>query len=126
MDHQDWETVTFRKKTSDEKAAVHLQQMRVSQRATPLAENPDQFSHAKMSKAMAQQIAKGRMARKLSQKALAAKLSVPLKTIQAYEAGKAIPKGSHINLLNRALGIRILRDDKHGGGGAGGGGAGKK
>ena len=115
MDHQDWETVTFRKKTPSEKATAHQQQVRVSQRATPMAENPDQFSHAKVSKAMAQQIAQGRVARKMSQKALAAQLSVPLKTVQAYETGKAIPKGSHINLLNRALGIRIVRDDKRGG-----------
>ena len=61
---------------------------------------------------MAQQIARGRLARKLSQKELAAQLSVPVKTVQAYESGKAIPKGPHIALLNRALGIRIVRDDK--------------
>ena len=116
MDHQDWETVTFRKKTPEDTATAHQKQVRVSQSAPRMEESPDQFSHAKVSKAMAQQIAKGRMAQRLSQKALAAKLSVPIKTIQAYETGKAIPKGSHINLLNRALGIRIVRDDKRGGG----------
>ena len=113
MQHQDWDTVTFRRASERERAQTHLQQVRVSQRPScAVKEDADQFSHAKVSKAMAQQIAKGRMARKLSQKALAAQLSVPVKTIQAYEAGKAIPKGAHINLLNRALGIRIVRDDK--------------
>ena len=112
MNHQDWKTVVLRKATPQEKNDARNAQLRVSRASKKTDENPDQFTHAKVSKAMSQQIAKGRIARKMTQKDLAVRLNLPVKTVQQYESGKAIPKGNHIAALNRALGIRIVRDDK--------------
>ena len=124
MNHQDWKTIVLRKSTTQEKGARKQAQVRVSkgpskeQRAAE--DNPDQFSRAKVSRTMAQQISKARIARKMTQKQLASLLNVPAKTIQDYESGKAIPQGSLIARLNRTLGITIVRDDKRGRGGGGG------
>ena len=104
MQHQDWKPVVMRKITPQQQREQREAQLRVSKRSKMVDDNPDQFSHAKMSKT--------RVKRGLSQKDLALQLSLPLKTIQTYETGKAIPKGTHLALLNRALGIRIVRDDK--------------
>ena len=112
MQHQDWKPVVMRKVTPQQQREQREAQLRVSKRSKKVDDNPDQFSHAKMTKTMAQQISKARVKRGLSQKALALQLSLPLKTIQTYETGKAIPKGTHLALLNRALGIRIVRHDK--------------
>ena len=61
---------------------------------------------------MANQIAQARTAKKMTQKELATKLNMPVKVVQQYESGKAVPNGAIINKLNRALSIRIQRDDK--------------
>ena len=61
---------------------------------------------------MANQIAHARTAKKMTQKELATKLNMPVKVVQQYESGKAVPNGAIINKLNRALSIRIQRDDK--------------
>lgn len=112
MQHQDWKPVVMRKPSVTQTKERRQAELRVSQRTRGVDEDPDRFARATVSKAMARQIQTARVGRGLSQKALAAQLSLPMKTVQAYESGKATPNGAHIALLNRALGIRIRRDDK--------------
>ncbi|KAJ1490132.1 hypothetical protein T484DRAFT_3378936 [Baffinella frigidus] len=57
-------------------------------------------------------IAQARQAKNLSQKELGAKLMIPAKTIQDYEAGKAIPNNGLIAKMERALGCKLPRVPK--------------
>mmetsp|Transcript_33305 Transcript_33305/g.78488 ORF Transcript_33305/g.78488 Transcript_33305/m.78488 type:complete len:126 (+) Transcript_33305:86-463(+) len=57
-------------------------------------------------------IAQARQAKGLSQKDLAAKLMIPAKTIQEYEAGKAIPNNALIAKIERNLGCKLPRNPK--------------
>ena len=57
-------------------------------------------------------IAQARQAKGLAQKDLASKLMVPPKTIQDYEAGKAIPNNALIAKMERALGCKLPRQGK--------------
>mmetsp|Transcript_25151 Transcript_25151/g.39499 ORF Transcript_25151/g.39499 Transcript_25151/m.39499 type:complete len:115 (-) Transcript_25151:1738-2082(-) len=57
-------------------------------------------------------LAQARQAKGLSQKDLASKLMIPPKTIQDYEAGKAIPNNALIAKMERALGCKLPRQAK--------------
>lgn len=54
-------------------------------------------------------IAQARQAKSLSQKELAAKLMIPAKTVQEYEAGRAIPNNALIARMERAMGCKLPR-----------------
>ena len=113
MNHtQDWKPVIFRKKTATQVQNSRRAELLVSQRSKNVADTTDCGSRATVSKAMANQIAQARTAKKMTQKELATKLNMPVKVVQQYESGKAVPNGAIINKLNRALSIRIQRDDK--------------
>ena len=60
---------------------------------------------------MAKRIAQARCEKKMTQKDLAAALSLPFKIVQEYENGKAIPNHIVINKMEKALGCK-LRDGK--------------
>mmetsp|Transcript_35211 Transcript_35211/g.69024 ORF Transcript_35211/g.69024 Transcript_35211/m.69024 type:complete len:125 (+) Transcript_35211:55-429(+) len=57
-------------------------------------------------------IGQARQAKGLSQKDLASKLMIPAKTIQDYEAGKAIPNNALIAKIERTLGCKLPRQPK--------------
>jgi len=48
-----------------------------------------------------------RLAKKMTQSALATSVNEKNTVINEYESGKAIPNGAIINKLNRALGVRL-------------------
>jgi ribosome-binding protein aMBF1 (putative translation factor) len=108
MDGQDWKTVVFRKPTDVQKKEKSDQQRRLSQRVKTKDDDTGAYAVQKLGKQTGKQIATARLARKMSQKQLASSLHIPLKTVQEYENGKALPSGTLINRLNRALGIKIV------------------
>jgi putative transcription factor len=65
------------------------------------------FIHKKVSLTMSKKIAQARMEKKLSQKELAFKLSLPFKIIQDYESGKAIPNAMILNKIEKILEKRV-------------------
>jgi putative transcription factor len=67
----------------------------------------DTFIHKTVSLNMAKKIAQARCDKKITQKELANILSLPFKTIQEYESGKAIPNHLIINKIEKALGTRV-------------------
>lgn len=67
----------------------------------------DTFIHKTVSLNMAKKIAQARCDKKITQKELANMLSLPFKTIQEYESGKAIPNHLIINKIEKALGTRV-------------------
>lgn len=86
------------------------------------------MKHKSVDKEMSKAIMQARMAKKMSQKDLAAACAIDSKIVNEYEQGKAIPNQAIISKLERALGAK-LRPQKAGKGGKGGakaGGKGKK
>ena len=67
----------------------------------------DIFIHKTVSLNMAKKISQARCDKKITQKELANMLSLPFKTIQEYESGKAIPNHLIINKIEKALGTRV-------------------
>jgi len=57
-------------------------------------------------------IQQARMAKKMTQKDLAAACCEPVTVINSYEAGKAIPSGQLIAKLERVLGVKLPRPPK--------------
>jgi putative transcription factor len=72
--------------------------------AKKLENEQDTFIHKKVSLSMSKRIAQARCAQKLSQKDLAFKLSLPVKIIQDYESGVAIPNHVITNKIEKVLG----------------------
>jgi len=61
----------------------------------------------KVSHSLKLQIMKARNNKKWTQKTLAAKVGVPVKTIQKYENGSAVPNNRLLNKLRSILGVRL-------------------
>merc|ERR1719160_66502 len=75
--------------------------------AVKLDEHGDQFKHATVSHEFKLALQQARLAKKMSQQALATGINEKSSVINEYESGKAIPNGQIINKLNRALGVRL-------------------
>uniref|UniRef100_A0A7S2VK29 HTH cro/C1-type domain-containing protein n=1 Tax=Zooxanthella nutricula TaxID=1333877 RepID=A0A7S2VK29_9DINO len=75
--------------------------------AKKLDENTETFRHDTVSHDFKMALQQARLAKKMSQGALATAINEKQTVINEYEAGKAIPNGAIINKLNRALGVRL-------------------
>ena len=101
MNHQDWDPVILTKKTKPNPII------------TPKKPKEDEeFDIPKINADLKNKIQQGRIAKKLSQKALATQLSIPVKIIVEYENGKAIPNNEFIAKLERFLNIKLPRIKK--------------
>jgi putative transcription factor len=60
-----------------------------------------------VSQSVSKKISQARCTLKLTQKELAFKLSLPLKTIQDYESGKAQPNNIILCKIEKVLGVRV-------------------
>lgn len=123
---QDWTTVTWDKRGQKDKNETQKQYMAKQLRTnnviskpkleslntqaikptnlTKIANEEDTFKHATVSLSMSKKISQLRCEKKLTQKELAFQLSLPVKIIQDYEAGKAIPNANIINKIEKILG----------------------
>eukprot|EP00933_Yihiella_yeosuensis_P053197 TRINITY_DN51379_c0_g1_i1.p1 TRINITY_DN51379_c0_g1~~TRINITY_DN51379_c0_g1_i1.p1 ORF type:complete len:143 (+),score=42.66 TRINITY_DN51379_c0_g1_i1:85-513(+) len=72
-----------------------------------LDENGETFRHDTVSHEFKLALQQARLAKKMSQAALATAINEKGSVINEYESGKAVPKGDIINKLNRALGVRL-------------------
>eukprot|EP00401_Gymnodinium_catenatum_P083436 CAMPEP_0117592382 /NCGR_PEP_ID=MMETSP0784-20121206/72048_1 /TAXON_ID=39447 /ORGANISM="" /LENGTH=140 /DNA_ID=CAMNT_0005394191 /DNA_START=93 /DNA_END=511 /DNA_ORIENTATION=+ len=79
----------------------------VCSNAKKLDENTETFRHETVSQEFKMALQQARLAKKMSQQALATAINEKSSVINEYESGKAIPKGDIINKLNRALGVRL-------------------
>merc|ERR1712014_508331 len=75
--------------------------------AKKLDENTETFRHETVSHDFKMALQQARLAKKISQSALATAINEKGTVINEYESGKAIPNGAIINKLNRALGVRL-------------------
>mmetsp|Transcript_49016 Transcript_49016/g.77471 ORF Transcript_49016/g.77471 Transcript_49016/m.77471 type:complete len:144 (-) Transcript_49016:105-536(-) len=75
--------------------------------AKKLDENTETFRHETVSHDFKLALQQARLAKKMTQAALATAINEKGTVINEYESGKAIPNGAIINKLNRALGVRL-------------------
>merc|ERR1712157_173195 len=75
--------------------------------AAKLDENAETFRHETVSHDFKMALQQARLAKKMSQAALATAINEKGSVINEYESGRAIPNGAIINKLNRALGVRL-------------------
>mmetsp|Transcript_112653 Transcript_112653/g.211282 ORF Transcript_112653/g.211282 Transcript_112653/m.211282 type:complete len:144 (-) Transcript_112653:125-556(-) len=75
--------------------------------AKKLDENTETFRHEKVSQDFKMALQQARLAKKMSQSALATSINEKQSVVNEYESGKAIPNGAIINKLNKALGVRL-------------------
>jgi putative transcription factor len=100
MAHQDWETVVLTKPIKVEtKPHVEKNPLDSEEIVTPLKINVE----------LKTAIQQARLAQKLSQKELAAKMAIPVATINTYENGTAIPNNAFIAKLEKVLNTKLPR-----------------
>tara|TARA_Y100000389_G_C17468694_1_gene528175 strand:+ start:4147 stop:4482 length:336 start_codon:yes stop_codon:yes gene_type:complete len=105
MSHQDWTPFVMQKRTTQKKEQK-TSQKKVSQ----LAENIEtKFIPASDFKVKMMQ---ARVAKKMTQKDLAAKMNVPITQIQKWESGKIVPTNQQIAKVSRAIGVELPRCKK--------------
>lgn len=118
MNHQDWKQVTFTKDLSNDKQHIERQKRQgntISKKKVPdrqdvaklrsIENETETFKLKKIDSKMSKQIQQARCNQGLSQKELANKVNVPVKTIVEYENGKAILDHKILNKLKRVLKI---------------------
>eukprot|EP00747_Dinoflagellata_sp_TGD_P161969 gnl/TRDRNA2_/TRDRNA2_179052_c0_seq1.p1 gnl/TRDRNA2_/TRDRNA2_179052_c0~~gnl/TRDRNA2_/TRDRNA2_179052_c0_seq1.p1 ORF type:complete len:168 (+),score=45.66 gnl/TRDRNA2_/TRDRNA2_179052_c0_seq1:74-505(+) len=77
------------------------------QNAVKLDENAETFRHATVSHDFKTALQQARLAKKMTQAALATMINEKPTVVNEYESGKAIPKGDIIQKMNKALGVRL-------------------
>jgi len=116
MHHQDWEPVILQKKqsktvTSNEMRngnfKVRTKQNESAQKMHKIDNETENFTIKKISKKVSQEIQKGRLAKKLSQKQLAQAVNVTPKVINEMESGKSQPNEAVKRKIARYLNIKI-------------------
>lgn len=117
---QDWEVVKFSKLTPEkEKKKELVAKTRLNQANAQRAEyqhltrieKEDDIGHVeRVSSELKQQIIRARCEKKMTQADLAKKINEPMKTIQEYENGKAIPNNQILQKLSRALGVTLKKN----------------
>eukprot|EP00009_Paramoeba_aestuarina_P004810 CAMPEP_0201510934 /NCGR_PEP_ID=MMETSP0161_2-20130828/3458_1 /ASSEMBLY_ACC=CAM_ASM_000251 /TAXON_ID=180227 /ORGANISM="Neoparamoeba aestuarina, Strain SoJaBio B1-5/56/2" /LENGTH=136 /DNA_ID=CAMNT_0047906213 /DNA_START=109 /DNA_END=519 /DNA_ORIENTATION=+ len=136
MSDQDWNTVTLNKKTTKPKTQQQKDaQLREAQRkgganvssvnkgtSNKQKKGPDNYSKIdqaedaervqKVSIDVARAIQKARNDKGMTQKELATKINEPQKTIQDYEAGRAVPSNQVLGKLERVLGVKLRGQKK--------------
>merc|ERR1712061_611455 len=75
--------------------------------AKKLDENNETFRHDTVSHDFKMALQQARLAKKMSQAALATAINEKGTVVNEYETGKAIPNGAIIQKLNKALGVRL-------------------
>jgi len=75
--------------------------------AKKLDENQETFRHDTVSHDFKMALQQARLAKKMTQAALATQINEKGTVINEYESGRAIPNGAIINKLNRVLGVRL-------------------
>ena len=116
MHHQDWEPVILQKKQSktltnndmrNGKFQVRTKKSESAQKMHKIDSETENFTIKKISKKVSQEIQKGRLAKKLSQKQLAQAVNVTPKVINEMESGKSQPNEAVKRKIARYLNIKI-------------------
>lgn len=82
-------------------------QVNVVTNAKKIEKEEDTFKHKLVGNDVGKRITTARCEKKLTQKELAGFLSLPVKTIQEFESGKAIYNAVVLNKIEKYLGCRV-------------------
>merc|ERR1711998_430743 len=121
-----WETVTFSRPTSAKPALASAKPSILTPRnnrpaptmtksgmtASALEDETELLKHQTVGAELKRAIMQARQAKSLTQKGLALQLGVDQKTVQEYEAGKAIPNNALIAKMERTMGVKLPRAPK--------------
>jgi ribosome-binding protein aMBF1 (putative translation factor) len=108
--HQDWTETKF-----DKTNKYKVIEKEISKRdpnvinINKLDNETDVQKHKTVSHSLKMQIQSTRLSMKLTQKDLANKLNLPVKTISDYESGRAIPNPNTLNKIKRVLHIKTKK-----------------
>lgn len=80
--------------------------------ASALEDETELLKHQTVGAELKRAIMQARQAKSLTQKGLALQLGVDQKTVQEYEAGKAIPNNALIAKMERTMGVKLPRAPK--------------
>ena len=126
MEHQDWDSVVFKKKapvtvkeanrrgigtnTSLRQGPLNTGNIRGSQDGQQLAKlaRTEVGTHNKVSKETSAAIIKGRLDKRLGQKELANLINEKMEVIASYESKRAMPNQQVLNKLERVLGVHLV------------------
>jgi len=109
---QDWGDVTFQKRNYGSKnrgegptrtERRYGRSAEESRHLHKIEDETESFHHKKVSRDLSQKIINFRASHHLTQKQLAARMSLPLSTVQGYERGSAIPVGRITNKFHQIL-----------------------
>lgn len=110
--HQDWDTVVLKKKPASSSAGGGGPNTQISESAAKMAKldrDTEQLSHARISSDSSRLIVQTRCAKKMNRQDLAKRCNLPVKVIEDYETGRAIPDGKVLAKLSRALGVTVKK-----------------
>ena len=109
MTEQDWNTVTFKKKSdSQTKLSPNIfidPKIAHMRKIEQNLENDDKSMNLESGRTFGIQIQKGRSNKKITQAQLASQAKVSPDIIKKYELGTAVANKSEINRIKRVLGI---------------------
>ena len=109
MQGQDWETVRFGSSGAKEKERGNG---RGRSKMAKLDAETEELSHVKVPLSLQRALSEARVAKGITRKQLASKLSVPVQSVEEYETGKCVPDNSFVAKMERELGVRLPRAPK--------------
>merc|ERR1711966_150342 len=107
---QNWENTSWSKDNSANRGGAgpkKAQNSSETKKFRSLEDADEAGSHEKVSQELKMLIQKGRIAKKLSQAAVAKAINEKSQTINEYESGKAQPNQQVLIKLERALGVKL-------------------
>ena len=110
MDHQDWNTITFKNNknnNNDNKNKLKNQNDPLKKKMQLLDESTDGCKIEKVNSNICKQIQQGRSLKNMKQIDLANKCNTNVKIIQDYESGKSIVDKQLERKIQNALGIKF-------------------
>lgn len=109
MEHQDWTTITFKKRVDYKGDTQKVARTQLPPGATKFKQldSDEPPPPAECSLSVRMQMQKARVSKRWSQKDLAKALCVHASVINDYESGKVAPDKQTLAKISRALGVKI-------------------
>tara|TARA_B100000674_G_C37832820_1_gene911392 strand:- start:718 stop:1089 length:372 start_codon:yes stop_codon:yes gene_type:complete len=109
--HQDWKPVVFHNPNANKKKQPVVKRSQDEESARLRKLENDEIQAKTITKDVKLAIQQARCNLKMSQKQLAAALSIPTDTITKYENGKAVPNNALLNRMQRILKVKLTGKD---------------
>ena len=116
MEHQDWKPVILSKnpqKNYTQKELEDYKKHHEEKLKKKKEEENEVKAPPKVSNELKKSLQQARISKKMSQKELATKLNVPVKTITDYENGKIVPNNQFIASMEKILNCKLPRIKKN-------------